>query len=189
MKLFDHEVKWHWLLTIIIHIAWHIAFFMSNLSALIIGIGAVNGCSKHLAIWAITYGSFCSIYYSYIVVRLFVSFVKEQAIDSNTEALFQTIKSIQAELGMDVSSEDEEFDLNQINIGLSNSSTEKNYGIMKYIQLFIGLVLVLALCFGCIFVGMTQLNACNNDVYMVSCVILILTLIKVLVYVIKSIQQ
>lgn len=183
-----HEVKWHRLLTIIFHTAWHIAFFMSNLSAVIIGVGAVNGCSKYLAIWAVTYGSFCSIYYSYIVVRLFVSFVKEQAIDSHTESLFQTIKTIQLELGIDVSSEDEEFDLNQINIGLSNSTTEKGYSITKYIQLLIGCVFVLALCVGCIFVGMTQLNSCNNDVYMVSCVILILTVMKVMVSVIQSVQ-
>lgn len=188
MYLCHHEVKWHRLLTIIIHIAWHVAFFLSNLSAVIIGFGAVNGCSKYLAIWAMAYGSFCSIYYTYIVVRLFVSFVKEQAIDSHTESLFQTIKSIQSELGIDVSSEDEEFDLNQINIGLSNSTKEKNYTFMKYVQLFIGIVFVLALCFGCIFVGMTQLNTCNNDVYMVSCVILVLTLMKVLVSMIKSIQ-
>lgn len=179
--------SWCKFVTIILHLTWHIAFLAANISATIIGSQHIKGCSTYLAYWTVSYSLLCILYYLFISTSIVICCVQEQQLDSQTESLFQTIKIVQQELGIDVNTEqDETIDFNQISVSLSPTGQEHIRNV-NYINLVFGMIFVCSLCIGCFLLGFTVLDTCNYSVYVISTALVILTFLKVSIYVIKSI--
>jgi hypothetical protein len=155
-----------------LHVIWHVAFLLTNVSAIITGWMFMEGCSTVLAYWALCYGSLCLIYYIFAVASAMVCYVQEQSVDSQNKSFLHMIKLIQEELGIK-----DGIDLSEINISLSsNGDTRMKRGL--FLNIVFGIVFTMALATGCIILGMTPMLQCNYGLYVVSLTLISLTFIK-----------
>jgi hypothetical protein len=159
-----------------LHIIWHVAFLLTNVSAIVTGWIDIEGCSIVLAYWALCYGSLCLLYYIFAVVSAMVCYVREQSVDSQNKSFLHMIKLIQEELGIK-----DGIDLSEINISLSsNGDSRMKRGI--FLNLVFGLVFTMALATGCMILGMTPMLHCNHGLYVVSLTLMLLTFTKNSIY-------
>ena len=167
----------------ILHVMWHCAFLLANISAVVIGAKHSEKCSIFLSYWLFSYGITCLSYYLVAVICAIVTFVEGQNIENQNTSLFQMIRIIQDELGMEAR---DDADFHEISINLSpvgqNRMMRRNI-----LNLFFGLVILLALASGCMILGMTPLLDCNFDLYVVSYTLIMMTCIKMCIYIVYAV--
>lgn len=140
-------------------------------------------CSIMLSYWVISYGFTCLLYYTIAVIATVVTYVEDQDIDSRNTSLFHMIRIIQDELGMQAR---DEADFHEISINLSSAGQNRMMR-RNLLNIFFGLVLLLAFASGCMITGITSLAQCNFDLYIVSYLLIMLTCIKICVYIVYAI--
>lgn len=167
----------------VLHVMWHSAFLLANISAVIIGCIHREKCSTFLLYWMFSYGIACLSYYLVALLSAVVTFIEGQDIESQNKSLFQMIRIIQDELGMEVR---DDADFHEISINLSpagQSRMRRRY----LLNVLFGMVILCALSSGCMILGMTPWLDCNLDVYTVSFMLIMMTCIKMCIYIVYAV--
>lgn len=169
----------------VLHVIWHLTFFLTNITAVVIGTENIEKSHVILSYWIFSYGITCLSYYSCALISAVITYVEGQNIDSQNTSLFQMIRIVQDELGMEAK---DDIDFNEISINLSpvgqNRKTRRNI-----LNIFFGLIILFGLTTGCIIIGMMHCSDSNFDMYIISYILIVMTCIKICIYIVYAVVQ